>query len=257
MVGGYSKNFVGKGFKVNNNTSFTTSPNTSLTVPTTNSNSAIPVLINTDPHKQKLDNVYPVLRQPHPIQSILLPGILSFKEAVNCLHYCRLIYKFIMLNREVEENDRRFTSVLAGLMFKVLGEISNKIDKKEIAYDEETNKKEMKLREVSSEYYRKYSNDVEKPFNREISYDVVLHEVRGKVNEFEAIYLKKQSNPYILLLHFLLVIVEATEVLKKCTSEMKFWEWSQFRYVEEFLSKSKSSANYESYLDLRMKVMRN
>jgi hypothetical protein len=85
----------------------------------------------------------------------------------------------------------------------------------------------------------------------------VLHEVRGKVDELEAVYLKKLTNTYILLLHFLLVIVEATEVLRKCTAEMKFWEWSQFRYVEEFLSKSKGSANYESYLDLRLRVMRN
>jgi hypothetical protein len=46
-----------------------------------------------------------------------------------------------MLNREVEENDRMFMASLAALMFKVLNEISNKIDKKEIAYDEETNKK--------------------------------------------------------------------------------------------------------------------
>jgi hypothetical protein len=46
-----------------------------------------------------------------------------------------------MLNREVEENDRKFLTSLSALMFKVLNEISTKIEKKEIAYDEETNKK--------------------------------------------------------------------------------------------------------------------
>jgi hypothetical protein len=161
----YSKNFVGRGIKLNN-TSLTTSPNTSHTAPTANSNSAIPVPLSSETHKAKLETAYMVLRQPHTAQSVLLPGILSFKEAVNCLHYCRLLYKFLMLSREVEEHDRRFASVLSALLFKVLSEIANKIEKKEIAYDEETNKKETKLREVSSEYYRKYSNDVEKPFNR-------------------------------------------------------------------------------------------
>jgi hypothetical protein len=71
-----------------------------------------------------------------------------------------------MLNREVEENDRKFLSSLSAVMFKVLNEIATKIEKKEIAYDEETNKKENKLREVSSEYYRKYSADVDRPFSR-------------------------------------------------------------------------------------------
>jgi hypothetical protein len=71
-----------------------------------------------------------------------------------------------MLSREIEENDRKFVSSLSAMMFKVLNEIATKIEKKEIAYDEETNKKENKLREVSSEYYRKYSADVDRPFNR-------------------------------------------------------------------------------------------
>jgi hypothetical protein len=71
-----------------------------------------------------------------------------------------------MLSREIEENDRKFLSSLSAMMFKVLNEIATKIEKKEIAYDEETNKKENKLREVSSEYYRKYSADVDRPFNR-------------------------------------------------------------------------------------------
>jgi hypothetical protein len=49
----YSKNFYGKGLKVNN-TSFTTSPNTSVSAPNSNSNSIIPVQINSEILKPKL-----------------------------------------------------------------------------------------------------------------------------------------------------------------------------------------------------------
>lgn len=82
----------------------------------------------------------------------------------------------------------------------------------------------MKLREVSNEYYRKYSADIERPFNKEISYAIVISEVRNKIQEYEQTYAKKIGlATYVYCLHFLIIILEATEILNRCSSAMKFW----------------------------------
>lgn len=82
----------------------------------------------------------------------------------------------------------------------------------------------MKLREVSNEYYRKYSADIERPFNKEVSYAIVIAEVKNKIQDYEQMYAKKiRLATYLYCLHFLMVILEATEILSRCSISMKFW----------------------------------
>lgn len=57
------------------------------------------------------------------------------------------MYKYLMMANELdsEAKTRKFSRILTVWMFKVLKEITQKIDKKEIVY-EETSKKENKLK---------------------------------------------------------------------------------------------------------------
>ena len=113
----------------------------------------------------------------------ILPGIINFKESVNTLHYCRLLYKYLTMAREVEpeSKNRKYYKLLASWMFKILTEISQKVERKEIVYDEETTKKEMKLREVTSEYYKKYSAAIERAFEADTNFESVISESSARI----------------------------------------------------------------------------
>ena len=164
----------------------------------------------------------------------VLPGIINFKESVNTLHYCRLIYKYLTMvdEQDSEGKNSRSYRVLAEWMFKILSEIAQKVERKEVVYDEETNRKETKLREVTSEYYKKYSATVSRFFESSPDFEQILSETFAKVQDYDSLQLYRPEISHSLdLAYFLIMILEATRLLKRCAAELRFWEWSEYKEI--------------------------
>lgn len=60
---------------------------------------------------------------------------ITFKECVNLLHYCRLIYKYVILLRESHPHEDGQARYLSGWLMLLMEEIKKKINENGIIYD--------------------------------------------------------------------------------------------------------------------------
>lgn len=83
----------------------------------------------------------------------------TFKECVNLLHYCRLVYKYVVLMKETHPSEDNQIRTLAGWVLFFMDEIKNKINEGSVIYERDNGYiREKKLREVTNEYTKKYSH---------------------------------------------------------------------------------------------------
>ena len=62
---------------------------------------------------------------------------ITFKECVNILHYCRLLYKYIVSLRESIHNDENQVKTFTAWLLTLMEEIKNKINSNGIIYEGE------------------------------------------------------------------------------------------------------------------------
>lgn len=96
--------------------------------------------VNLNPNTQNLDEpITPrsVSARSSSVPSLLISTRITFKECVNLLHYCRLVYKLLVSMRSCNlQEDIHFSQMNIFLM-NSLSEISEKIECKGILYDAE------------------------------------------------------------------------------------------------------------------------
>ena len=65
----------------------------------------------------------------------LISTTITFKECVNILHYCRLVYKYTTTLRQSSYSDENQVKTFSKWLMKILKEINEKIDSKNIVYE--------------------------------------------------------------------------------------------------------------------------
>lgn len=84
---------------------------------------------------------------------------ITFKECVNILHYCRLIYKYIIAVKESSDGEENQVKTFTAWLLLLMEEIRAKINNQGIIYEGENAwLREKKLREVTNEYSKKYKH---------------------------------------------------------------------------------------------------
>lgn len=83
---------------------------------------------------------------------------IAFKECVNILHYCRLIYKYVTSLKTIHPSEDSQIRILSTWVLLIIEEIKVKINDSSIIYEGENIwLREKKLREVTNEYSKKYN----------------------------------------------------------------------------------------------------
>ena len=75
------------------------------------------------------------IETPLESSSKILSVAITFKECVNILHYCRLIYKYIIALRDSLYNDDNQVKTFTAWLLTLMEEIKNKINNSGIVYE--------------------------------------------------------------------------------------------------------------------------
>lgn len=155
----------------------------------------------------------------------ILSANIYFKACVNVLHYCRLIYKHIVLAKEQLNYDENQIGIFKRWLSVILKTIMKSIENKKVIYEgENAASREKKLQEVTSEYEKKYTRELDLQISKLKIEDSSISNYPYMYNYFYSIFqmvdaqiMKESFNPQTLLLgHSIIMICESTKLLKKC-----------------------------------------
>lgn len=163
---------------------------------------------------------------------VIVTAHITFKVAINMLHYCRCMYRYCQLFMRTGEDpkDLRF---LAGWLMLVLEELKRKINEEEILF-EGTNKekKANKLREVRADYERKYSEEL-KEFLTGFLNKPTLQEVKNffflRYRKYDFLIGKEKQGPFCELGFFSVLLYDASRLIAKCQDFGDFVRFASYR----------------------------
>jgi hypothetical protein len=192
----------------------------------------------------------------------ILSGELSFKECVNILHYGRLIFKFLLTLKVSDYSNDNELFRLSKWLMELLGEISEKLEKKEIIYEgENAGLREQKLKEVRNEYEKKYRAELESYMRPQNNYgdegytlDYVKNYCFNLYQKYDSLISKEQNKTLIMLGHCIIIMSEAVKLLHKCYEEKSYRSFLSYKEIEAFLALPKDQIDLNSYLQYRKKM---
>lgn len=161
----------------------------------------------------------------------ILSAPITFKECVNILHYCRLVFKHLVLMKEINFGDESQTSIFKRWLSTILKTLMREINEKKIIYEGENRMaREKKLEEVTSEYIKKYSRELNLDLSKIRLEESLIINYEKIYNYFISIYqmidqlIQKDSvNKSLLqLAHSILVICDTTKTMKSCYEDGKY-----------------------------------
>lgn len=123
--------------------------------------------------------------------------------------------------------------------------------------------RERKLREVTGEYVKKYSYELELDLSRVrleesavINYEKICNYFGSVQQLVDQLVEKDPRNPSLLQLgHSMVLVVHSSRVLRKCYEERSYLGVEGLREVEEFLGVKREELDHASYVWYKSKYL--
>lgn len=197
-------------------------------------------------------------------QEAIISGQLNFKECVNILHYCRLLFKHLILMRDMAFGDENQRSIFKRWLSTVLKSLKREVEEgRVVCGGENAAARERKLREVTGEYVKKYSYELELDLSRVrleesavINYEKICNYFGSVQQLVDQLVEKDPRNPSLLQLgHSMVLVVHSSRVLRKCYEERSYLGVEGLREVEEFLGVKREELDHASYVWYKSKYL--
>jgi hypothetical protein len=186
---------------------------------------------------------------------VILSGSLSFKECVNILHYGRLIFKFLLTLKISEYSNDNELFKLSRWLMELLGEIQQKIERREIVYEgENAPLREQKLKEVRNEYEKKYKSELANYTRANLSFGEQDYSY-NLYQKYDALISKTNSKTLLMLGHCIVMMCDAIRLLAQCYAHQDYSVFATYKDIEIFLSLAKDQIDINSYLNYRQKML--
>jgi hypothetical protein len=65
----------------------------------------------------------------------------------------------------------------------------------------------------------------------------------------------RKDTKYQQIGHFLLYLLESTKILSKCSEQINFKFWREYRGIEDFLGQEKAQMNERTYWEVKNQVI--
>lgn len=180
---------------------------------------------------------------------------MTFKECVNILHYCRLMYKYVIGLKSTQVNEENQIRILSSWVLLVMSEIKKKISQNGIIYEGENSMlREKKLRQVTNEYTKKYNIELTDLSNSEMNLGFVLTQLQNFYFKIDNQIAADSQSSWTFLGHYIVMIIDCTNMLKECYEQRSYKIFSSFKELQTFLNKNRDSMDFQSYKLLRKKI---
>lgn len=178
------------------------------------------------------------------------------------LHYCRLLFKHLVLMQELSFGDNNQHSIFKRWLATILKRLMVEIDEKRVDYTGENSAaREKKLEEVTSEYIKKYTRELDLDLGKIKLEESVVMNYDKICNYFMSIHqmLDQQvdrSSPksMLQLASSMVMICDSTRTLHRCYQLRDYSPVTQLKDVEDFLARPKGSADYSGYSSAKKKL---
>lgn len=148
---------------------------------------------------------------------------ITFKECVNILHYCRLIYKYIIALRDSSYSEENQIKTFTAWLLTMMDEIKAQISSNGIIYQGQNAwLREKKLKEVANEYQKKYKHELGTKSNIDINLPLLKNYSYSVYEKLDMEISKEKSWNLVVLGHSIVMICDCTHLLKKCYDDKNY-----------------------------------
>lgn len=107
---------------------------------------------------------------------------------------------------------------------------------------------------MTNEYTKKYNQELTELSNVDLNYSSILSYIQAFYTKIDNEINNGQDTSWIFLGHYIVMIVDCTNLLKKCYDERNYRVFSTFKELEAFLNKNRDAMDLQSYKVLRKKI---